>query len=101
MIYRIKGALLIGIFATSIISWPRPTAVTYFPHTPAGDDLFAFFKQIVTFHPLQHIGNALDVSVIYRIPMLQGTDIEAIQYNYGKGKVWCVSLIAFFTVMPS
>jgi hypothetical protein len=67
MIYRIRGALLIGIFATSIISWPRPTAVTYFPHTPAGDDLFAFFKQIVTFHPLQHIGNAIDVSVLDKI----------------------------------
>jgi xanthine/uracil/vitamin C permease (AzgA family) len=67
MVYRIKGALLIGIFITSIISWPRPTAVTYFPHTPAGDDLFAFFKQVVTFHPLQHTGNALDVSVVCSI----------------------------------
>lgn len=67
MVYRIKGALLMGIFATSIISWPRPTAVTYFPYTPAGDDLFAFFKQIVTFHPLQHIGNAIDVGVLVKV----------------------------------
>jgi len=78
MIYRIKGALLIGIFLTSIISWPRPTAVTYFPHTPAGDNLFNFFKQVVTFHPLQHIGNALD-------------------HNYSKGKVW-YALITFLYV---
>lgn len=64
MLYRVKGAILIGIFLTSIISWPRPTAVTYFPHTPAGDDLFDFFKKVVTFHPLQHIGNVIDVSTV-------------------------------------
>ncbi|KZV59487.1 hypothetical protein PENSPDRAFT_760424 [Peniophora sp. CONT] len=69
MMYRVKGALLIGIFLTSIISWPRPTTVTAFPHTPAGDAAFDFFKQVVTFHPLKHIGNALD-------------------YNYGNGRVW-------------
>lgn len=62
MIYRVRGAILIGIFLTSIISWPRPTAVTYFPHTEAGDALFDYFKQVVTFHKLTHIGNALDVS---------------------------------------
>ncbi|KAH7917374.1 hypothetical protein BV22DRAFT_1042382 [Leucogyrophana mollusca] len=78
MLYRIKGALLIGIFVTSIISWPRPTAVTYFPYTDAGDELFDFFKKVVTWHPLTHIGNALD-------------------YNYGKGKVW-YALITFLYV---
>jgi AGZA family xanthine/uracil permease-like MFS transporter len=78
MLYRIKGAILIGIFITSIISWPRPTAVTYFPYTPAGDDLFSFFKKVVTFHPLTHIGNAID-------------------YNYGKGRVW-YALITFLYV---
>jgi AGZA family xanthine/uracil permease-like MFS transporter len=78
MLYRIKGAILIGIFITSIISWPRPTAVTYFPHTPAGDDLFNFFKEVVTFHPLTRIGNAID-------------------FNYGKGKVW-YALITFLYV---
>ncbi|TFY76336.1 hypothetical protein EWM64_g7677 [Hericium alpestre] len=56
MMYRIKGALLIGIFLTSIISWPRPTPVTAFPHTPSGDDAFNFFKQVVTFRPLRLIG---------------------------------------------
>jgi AGZA family xanthine/uracil permease-like MFS transporter len=78
MMYRVKGAILIGIFLTSVISWPRPTAVTFFPHTPAGDDLFNFFKQVVTFHPLQHIGNVLD-------------------YNYGKGRVW-YALVTFLYV---
>ncbi|TFY51628.1 hypothetical protein EVG20_g10914, partial [Dentipellis fragilis] len=69
MMYRIKGALLIGIVLTSIISWPRPTPVTAFPHTPAGDDAFNFFKKVVTFRPLRLIGDALD-------------------FNYGNGRVW-------------
>ena len=62
MLYRVKGAILIGIFLVSIISWPRPTSVTLFPHTDAGDSAFDFFKQVVTFRPLKLIGNALDVS---------------------------------------
>ncbi|KAJ7874698.1 permease family-domain-containing protein [Mycena olivaceomarginata] len=61
MLYRVRGAILIGIFLTSIVSWPRPTAVTYFPHTPAGDALFDYFKQVVTFHRIQKVGNAIDV----------------------------------------
>jgi AGZA family xanthine/uracil permease-like MFS transporter len=69
MIYKIKGAILIGILLTSIISWPRTTSVTYFPHTPEGDLAFDFFKQVVAFHPLEKIGNVLD-------------------YNYGNGNVW-------------
>ena len=56
----------------SIISWPRPTPVTYFPYDPVGDDMFNFFvsiensgifcretnseqKQVVTFHPIKSI----------------------------------------------
>lgn len=62
MLYRVKGAILIGIVLTSIISWPRPTSVTAFPHTPSGDEAFDFFKKVVTFHPLQTIGNVIDVS---------------------------------------
>lgn len=62
MMYRVRGAILIGIFLTSIICWPRPTAVTYFPHTASGDQKFDFFKKVVTFHGLQHVGNAIDVS---------------------------------------
>ncbi|GJE93588.1 xanthine/uracil permease [Phanerochaete sordida] len=78
MLYRVKGAILIGIFLTSIISWPRPTAVTYFPHTESGDQAFDFFKQVVTFRPLKRIGNALD-------------------YNYNNGRVW-YALITFLYV---
>ncbi|KAI0739607.1 xanthine/uracil permease [Daedaleopsis nitida] len=78
MLYRVKGALLIGIFLTSIISWPRHTAVTYFPDTEAGDEAFNFFKQVVTFWPLKHTGNA-------------------ISHNYGNGRVW-YALITFLYV---
>ncbi|KAI0337857.1 hypothetical protein BDW22DRAFT_847389 [Trametopsis cervina] len=78
MLYRVKGAILIGIFLTSIISWPRPTAVTFFPHTPAGDEAFDFFKQVVTFRPLKLVGNAID-------------------YNYSNGRVW-YALITFLYV---
>jgi len=78
MMYRVKGAILIGIFIVSIISWPRDSAVTYFPHNASGDDLFEFFKKVVTFRPLEKIGNALD-------------------YNYGNGRVW-YALITFLYV---
>ena len=71
MMYRVRGAIIIGILLVSIISWPRPTSVTFFPSTPIGDANFDFFKQVVTFRPIKYIGNALD-------------------YNYGKGKVWLV-----------
>jgi len=69
MMYQVKGAILIGIFLTSIISWPRGTTVTAFPHTDAGDAGFDFFKKVVAFHPLRLIGNAIN-------------------YNYSNGKVW-------------
>jgi AGZA family xanthine/uracil permease-like MFS transporter len=55
MMYRVKGAIIAGILLVSIISWPRPTSVTYFPHTPLGDDMFDFFKKVVTFHPIGRI----------------------------------------------
>lgn len=53
MMFRVKGAVIIGIALVSIISWPRPTPVTYFPHTELGNSQFDFFKQVVTFHPIK------------------------------------------------
>lgn len=55
MMYRVKGAIIAGILLVSIISWPRPTSVTYFPHTELGDSAFDFFKKVVTFHPIEKI----------------------------------------------
>jgi AGZA family xanthine/uracil permease-like MFS transporter len=78
MMYRVRGAFIIGILLVSIISWPRPTPFTVFPHTAIGDSKFEFFKKVVTFRPINHIRNALD-------------------YNYGKGKVW-MALITFLYI---
>ncbi|KAJ5166758.1 xanthine/uracil permease [Penicillium canariense] len=54
MMYRVKGAIIIGILLVSIISWPRDTPVTYFPYTELGNSMFDFFKKVVTFHPIKH-----------------------------------------------
>ncbi|KAI8325192.1 hypothetical protein GQ54DRAFT_17379 [Martensiomyces pterosporus] len=54
LLYRFKGAILIGILIIAIISWPRPTSVTYFPYTPSGNEAFDFFKKVVTFHPIKN-----------------------------------------------
>ena len=78
MMYRVRGAIVIGILLVSIISWPRPTSVTFFPHTETGNANFDFFKKVVAFRPVQYIGNALD-------------------YNYAKGKIW-LALITFLYV---
>ncbi|KAI9457237.1 permease family-domain-containing protein [Lactarius psammicola] len=69
MMYRVKGAILIGIFLTSIISWPRGTSITAFPHTASGDAAFDFFKKVVDFHPIKLVGNSID-------------------YNYSNHQVW-------------
>ncbi|KAJ5496508.1 Xanthine/uracil/vitamin C permease [Penicillium fimorum] len=60
MMYRIKGAVILGILLVSIISWPRTTVLTYFPYTELGSSKFDFFKQVVTFHPIKHTLLALD-----------------------------------------
>lgn len=78
ILYRVRGSILIGIFLTSIVSWPRSTPVTYFPHTAAGDALFEFFRQVVGFH---------DIKIVS----------EAITFHYGNGHVW-YALVTFLYV---
>ncbi|BEI85761.1 hypothetical protein CcaverHIS002_0600480 [Cutaneotrichosporon cavernicola] len=63
MMFRVKGAIICGILLVSIISWPRNSAVTYFPHTPLGDDAFNFFKKVVTFTPIKHTLNVIDFNI--------------------------------------
>ncbi|KAL3491120.1 permease family-domain-containing protein [Aspergillus germanicus] len=63
MLYRVKGAVIAGILLVSIISWPRTTPVTYFPHETTGDDKFDFFKKVVTFHPIKHTLLAQDWNI--------------------------------------
>ncbi|ORY67728.1 inner membrane protein yicO [Pseudomassariella vexata] len=64
MMYRVKGAIIMGILLVSIISWPRTTSVTYFPYTAEGDDAFDFFRRVVDFHQMTKVLNVLkwDVS---------------------------------------
>ncbi|EHK96703.1 putative xanthine/uracil permease [Glarea lozoyensis 74030] len=59
----VKGAIIAGILLVSIISWPRNSSVTYFPHTPVGDDNFNFFKKVATFHSIKETLNAQDWNV--------------------------------------
>ncbi|KAF9112622.1 hypothetical protein BGX27_003080 [Mortierella sp. AM989] len=55
-----KGAVLLGILFVSILSWIRGTTFTYFPYIESGDAMFDYFKQVVTFHPIQNIMDKMD-----------------------------------------
>jgi hypothetical protein len=50
------GALLWPIFLVAIISWPRSTPVTHFPHTDLGDSDFNFFKNVVSARGFKLLG---------------------------------------------
>ncbi|KAG5788518.1 hypothetical protein H9Q69_012416 [Fusarium xylarioides] len=73
--FRVKGAILIGIILVSICSWPRGTSITAFPYTPVGDDSFNFFKKVVDFHP------------ITRILVVQKWDISAYSGQFGRALI--------------
>lgn len=60
MMYKIKSAMIIGILLVSIISWPRDTSFTFFPHTTTGNAQFDYFSKVVDFHPLEKTLNVLD-----------------------------------------
>jgi AGZA family xanthine/uracil permease-like MFS transporter len=53
MTYKVRGAMIVGIALVSFFSWPRDTSITFFPRTTIGDSRFEFFKNVVTFHPIQ------------------------------------------------
>ncbi len=63
MAYRFKLAIVIGITAVSIVSWPRSTPFTYFDYSPEGEFRWDYFKQVVGFHPIKKILNAQDWDV--------------------------------------
>ncbi|ODA78538.1 hypothetical protein RJ55_05919 [Drechmeria coniospora] len=60
MAFRVKYAFVIGIAFVSILSWPRHTAISYFPDTDAGNSRFEFFQQVVAWHPISRTLNQLD-----------------------------------------
>lgn len=53
MTYKVRGSMIFGIALVSILSWPRDTAITYFPRGTVGDSRFEFFKNVVAFHPIE------------------------------------------------
>ncbi|KAI1349559.1 xanthine/uracil permease family protein-like protein [Xylaria sp. FL0043] len=53
MAFRVKSAIIIGIGAVSVLSWPRNTSFTYFPYTIEGENRWEFFRQVVAFHPIK------------------------------------------------
>ncbi|KAI9492059.1 permease family-domain-containing protein [Zychaea mexicana] len=55
LLYRVRGALLLGIIFIAITSWPRVSEVTLFPYTPQGQNMFDYFKQVVKLQPLDRI----------------------------------------------
>ncbi|OWP06168.1 xanthine/uracil permease family protein [Marssonina coronariae] len=63
MSYRVKSAIIIGIAVVSVLSWPRNTSFTIFPHNENGDRMFDFFKQVVAFHPIEKTFVAQDWDV--------------------------------------
>ncbi|KAF4582970.1 Xanthine/uracil/vitamin C permease [Ophiocordyceps camponoti-floridani] len=60
MAFRVKYAFVIGIAIVSVVSWPRHTSISYFPDTVEGNARFAFFQQVVAWHPIRHVANSLD-----------------------------------------
>ncbi|KAF2463417.1 xanthine/uracil permease family protein-like protein [Lindgomyces ingoldianus] len=60
MAYKVKSAMILGILLVSIISWPRNTSFTYFPHDDAGQQKFDFFKKVVGFHPIHKTLNVIE-----------------------------------------
>ncbi|KAF9973993.1 hypothetical protein BGZ73_002715 [Actinomortierella ambigua] len=78
VLYRLKGAILMGILFVAIVSWPRNTSVTYFPHDPQGNARFEYFKQVVSFHPIQKT-------------------LGVMQFDLGHGEFW-LALVTFLYV---
>ncbi|KAI5075586.1 hypothetical protein GOP47_0009662 [Adiantum capillus-veneris] len=79
LIKNIKGAMIYGIVFVTGISWFRGTKVTYFPHTPAGDSLFKYFKKVVDVHKIEKTAGALSFK------------------HFNQGQLW-VALITFLYV---
>ncbi|GJJ70430.1 adenine/guanine/hypoxanthine permease [Entomortierella parvispora] len=60
VLFKVKGAILIGILFVAVVSWFRHSAVTYFPFDPQGESRFQYFKQVVSFHTIQKTWAVMD-----------------------------------------
>ncbi|KAJ3699588.1 hypothetical protein LUZ61_003293 [Rhynchospora tenuis] len=77
LIYRVKGAIIYGIIFVTAISWFRGTSVTAFPNTPAGNEAYSYFKNVVDVHHIKSTAFALKFG------------------SMGKGRFW----LAFLTFL--
>ncbi|CAO3632338.1 unnamed protein product [Cunninghamella blakesleeana] len=62
LLYRARGAILIGIILIAITSWPRNSPITYFPYTATGDSMFDYFRKVVTIHHMNDVLGKFDFS---------------------------------------
>jgi AGZA family xanthine/uracil permease-like MFS transporter len=53
--YRWNSAFVVSISFITFISWFRNTSITYFPDTPAGNERFEYFKQIVAVEGVSNV----------------------------------------------
>ncbi|KAG1446668.1 hypothetical protein G6F55_011441 [Rhizopus delemar] len=60
IMFRVQGAILIGIIVIAITSWPRNSPITYFPYTEAGNQMFDYFKKVATIHDLKNVMGQFD-----------------------------------------
>ena len=60
--------------------------------------MYNYFKQVVTFHKLEKVGNAIEVRHIKPSSLLMKLTVRHfLQYNYGNPRVWFV-LVTFIYV---
>ncbi|KAJ1916015.1 hypothetical protein IWQ60_008252 [Tieghemiomyces parasiticus] len=78
LLFRVKGAILVGILFVSGLSWIRTTPFTYFPYNAEGNQAFDYFKQVATFHPIEHT-------------------FAQLNFDLASGEIW-VALITFLYV---
>ncbi|KAI4319046.1 hypothetical protein MLD38_032694 [Melastoma candidum] len=76
---NVKGSMIYGIIFVTVVSWFRNTSVTYFPHTPLGDESFGYFQKVVEFHGIQSTAGAISFS------------------DFNRGEVW-VALITLLYI---
>lgn len=101
-IRQVKGAIIYGIAIVSIMSWPRNTSFSYFPHTEAGDDRFNYFKNVVGFHPIRHtlVAQEWDLSgatggqfALALFTFLYVDILDATGMNFGLPSIFCMQTI--------
>ncbi|KAJ9053132.1 hypothetical protein DSO57_1027390 [Entomophthora muscae] len=62
-LFRVRGAILIGILVVSIVSWIRHTPFTYFPDNPSGQVAYDYFTTIADFHTLRNTMAVLSFNI--------------------------------------